>query len=61
MGMVRSAAEMHVYGTTPNIAPVTVFDGKPVGRGEPGPIAKRLFEMLRDEMNPDSSQLTKVF
>ena len=61
MGMVRSAAEMHIYGTTPNIAPVTVFDGKPVGRGEPGPIAQRLFEMLRDEMIPDSNLLTKVF
>jgi branched-subunit amino acid aminotransferase/4-amino-4-deoxychorismate lyase len=61
MGMVRSAAEMHIYGTTPNIAPVTSFDGKPVGRGKPGPIAQRLFEMLQDEMTPDSSLLTKVF
>ncbi len=61
MGMVRSAAEMHVYGTTPNITPVIEFDGKPVGTGVPGPIAQRLFEMLREEMVPDSSRLTKVF
>lgn len=61
LGMVRSAAEMHIYGTTPNITPVTTFDGKPVGSGSPGPIAQRLFEMLREEMVPDSSRLTKVF
>jgi branched-chain amino acid aminotransferase len=61
LGMVRSAAEMHVYGTTPNITPVTEFDGKPVGDGTPGPIACRLFEMLREEMVPDSELLTRVF
>jgi branched-chain amino acid aminotransferase len=61
LGMVRSAAEMHIYGTTPNITPVTEFDGKPVGAGRPGPIAQRLFEMLREEMVPDSKLLTKVF
>ena len=61
LGAVRSAAEVHVYGTTPNITPVTVFDGSPVGNGTPGPIAQRLFEMLKDEMVPDSSRLTKVF
>ena len=61
LGAARSAAEIHIYGTTPNITPVTIFDGKPVGDGKPGPIAKRLFEMLKDEMLPDSTRLTKVF
>jgi branched-chain amino acid aminotransferase len=61
LGMVRSAAEMHIYGTTPNITPVTEFDGKPVGDGAAGPIARRLFEMLKDEMFPDSELLTRVF
>lgn len=61
LGSVRSAAEVHIYGTTPNITPVTVFDGKPVGDGKPGPIAARLFEMLKEEMVPDSRRLTKVF
>jgi len=61
LGMVRSAAEVHIYGTTPNITPVTVFDGKPVGNGKPGPIAQLLFDMLKQEMVPDSSRLTKVF
>jgi branched-chain amino acid aminotransferase len=61
MGMVRCAAEMHIYGTTPNITPVTVFDGKPVGNGKPGPVAQRLFEMLKEDMIPDSALLTRVF
>ena len=61
LGAVRSAAEMHIYGTTPNITPVTQFDGKPVGDGKPGPVAQRLFDMLKQEMVPDSSRLTPVF
>jgi len=61
MGMARSAIEIHVYGTTPNITPVTSFDGNRVGDGKPGPIARLLFEMLKEEMVPDSKLLTKVF
>ena len=61
LGMVRSAAEVHIYGTKPNITPVTVFDGNPVGNGKPGPIAQLLFDMLKQEMVPDSSRLIKVF
>ncbi len=61
LGMVRSAAEVHIYGTTPNITPVTIFDGKPVGDGKPGPVAKLLFDMLKEEMVPDSNRLTNVF
>ncbi len=61
LGMARSAAEIHIYGTTPNITPVVEFDGKPVGRGVPGPIAAALFEMLKEDMVPDSRRLTKVF
>jgi len=61
LGMARSAAEIHIYGTTPNITPVTEFDGKPVGSGTPGSVAQRLFEMLKEDMVPDSDRLTKVF
>ncbi len=61
MGHVRSASEIHIYGTTPNITPVVKFDGNPVGNGKPGPVAKALFEMLKDDMIPDSARLTKVF
>jgi branched-chain amino acid aminotransferase len=61
LGAVRSAAEVHIYGTTPNITPVVQFDGRQVGDGKPGPVAKALFEMLKQEMVPDSRRLTKVF
>ncbi len=61
LGMARSATEIHVYGTTPNVTPVVVFDGKPVGKGVPGPIAAALFAKLKEDMIPDSSRLTKVF
>ncbi len=61
LGMARAAAEIHIYGTTLNITPVTHFEGNPVGKGVPGPIAQTLFEMLREEMIPDSTRLTKVF
>jgi branched-chain amino acid aminotransferase len=61
LGLARSAAEIHIYGTTTNITPVTVFDGKPVGGGKPGPIAQLLFDRLKEEMVPESSRLTKVF
>jgi branched-chain amino acid aminotransferase len=61
LGMMRSAAEVHVYGTTPNVTPVTRFEGHPVGDGKPGPIARLLFDMLKQEMVPDSSRLIRVF
>lgn len=61
LGAVRSAAEVHIYGTTPNITPAVTFENQPVGNGKPGPIALRLFEMLKQEMIPDSSRLTPVF
>lgn len=61
LGAVRSAAEVHIYGTTPNITPVISFEGNPVGNGRPGPIAQRLFDMLKEEMIPESARLTPVF
>lgn len=58
---VRRATEMHVYGTTPNVTPVIEFDDRPVGDGQPGPVAVALFELLKEEMVPDSRRLTRVF
>jgi branched-subunit amino acid aminotransferase/4-amino-4-deoxychorismate lyase len=61
LGMARSAAEIHIYGTTPNITPVTKFEGNPVGKGVAGPIATALFDKLKVDMIPDSQRLTQVF
>lgn len=45
-----SSAEMLVIGTTRDILPVSEFEGKKVGNGQPGPIYKKLLKLLRDDM-----------
>ena len=61
MEEVRRAKEIHVYGTTPNITSVIELDGEPVGSGVPGEVAKRLYDLMRTEMLPQSALLTRVF
>ncbi len=39
---LRRAAEVFVSSTAGGIIPVTTLDGEPVGRGEPGPVTRRL-------------------
>jgi len=39
---VRTADELFLSGTTKDVAPVTMLDGKPVGDGNAGPITRRL-------------------
>ncbi|TDF95992.1 D-amino-acid transaminase [Paenibacillus piri] len=46
---LSSAEEAFITGTVTEITPVVTVDGKPVGRGEPGPVTRRLqqaFEQL---------------
>ena len=59
--LARTAEEIHIYGTTLNITPVIKFEDRTISNGQPGPIAKQLFDMLKQEMVPDSSRLTQVF
>ena len=61
MGMLRAAVEVHMYGTTTNITPIISLDGVPVGDGKVGPVTTALFDLLKEDMVPDSSRLTKVF
>ncbi|MGH7505876.1 MAG: D-amino acid aminotransferase [Longimicrobiales bacterium] len=42
------AQELFLSGTTTEIMPVTVVDGRPVGAGEPGPITRRLLQAYRE-------------
>lgn len=46
----QTAAEVLVIGTTPDIVPVSDFEGKRVGSGQPGSIYKRLLKLLRNDM-----------
>lgn len=43
-----AADEMFFCGTGVEVEPIVRVDGRPVGSGEPGPVAKRLQETYRD-------------
>ncbi len=45
------AKEIFLTGTTIDIVPVVEYDGHKIGDGKPGPIFKRLLDMLRKDMN----------
>jgi D-alanine transaminase len=42
------ADELFLCGTTTEVMPVTVVDGRPVGAGDPGPITRRLLQAYRE-------------
>jgi branched-subunit amino acid aminotransferase/4-amino-4-deoxychorismate lyase len=58
---VAAAAEMLIFGTTPDVTAVVEFDGKPVGNGKPGPIFKSLSRLLADDIHQNVSMQTRVF
>jgi len=47
------AEELFVTGTTADVMPVVTLDGRPVGRGRPGPVTRRLSALLASEMGLD--------
>jgi 4-amino-4-deoxychorismate lyase len=49
VGEGRDAAEMMLIGSSIKIAPVVQWDGKKIGAGKPGPIAKKLLEMWNQD------------
>jgi len=56
----RGMAEMMLVGSSIKVAPVVQWDGQPVGDGKPGPIAKKLFEMWREDTLGGEGQLIPV-
>lgn len=46
----RAAAELFLTSTTAPILPIVVLDGAAVGSGAPGPVSRRLGDMLWDEV-----------
>jgi D-alanine transaminase len=44
---VSRATELFMAGTTLEVMPVVVVDGRPVGDGRPGPVALRLHGLFR--------------
>jgi 4-amino-4-deoxychorismate lyase len=56
---IRGASELLVFGTSPHVTAVTMFDGNPVGDGRPGPIWRELSRRFEDDLkNP--AMLTPV-
>jgi 4-amino-4-deoxychorismate lyase len=56
----RQAAEMLLVGSSVHVAPITQWDGQPVGDGKPGPIAKALLELLETDMREGQDQLLPI-
>jgi branched-subunit amino acid aminotransferase/4-amino-4-deoxychorismate lyase len=58
---VAIASELLVLGTSRNVTAAVTFDGKSVGNGNPGPIQKRLNEMLEADILENTERLTPAF
>ena len=56
----RQAAEMLLIGSSVHVAPITQWDGRPVGDGKPGPIAKALLELIERDMREGRDQLIPI-
>lgn len=56
----RAAREMMLIGSSVKVAPVVEWDGKPVGDGRPGPVARALRELLDEDMRSARERLLEV-
>ena len=56
----RQAAEMLLVGSSVHVAPITQWDGQPVGDGKPGPIAKVLLALIETDMHEGREQLMPI-
>ena len=55
------AKEIFIFGTTTDVTPVIEWEGRPVGDGQPGPLAEKLLALLKADMTPKSETLTEIF
>ena len=46
----RAAREMLLLGSSVKVAPIVEWDGRPIGNGKPGPIAKALLDLMEEDM-----------
>ena len=47
--MLLRSQELMMVGTTLDVLPVTSFDGKTIGTGRPGPIAQKIYQLLKQD------------
>jgi 4-amino-4-deoxychorismate lyase len=46
----RAAREMLLLGSSIKVAPIVEWDGRPIGTGAPGPVARALLDLLEHDM-----------
>jgi 4-amino-4-deoxychorismate lyase len=56
----RAAREMLLIGSSIKVAPIVEWDGKPIGDGKPGPVARALRELLDADMRAGRGRLIDV-
>jgi 4-amino-4-deoxychorismate lyase len=56
----RAAREMLLIGSSVKVAPIVEWDGKPIGDGKPGPIARALHELLQNDMRSAADRLIDI-
>jgi len=56
----HAAAEMMLLGSSIKVAPVVQWDGRPIGDGKPGPIARKLLDLWREDVRSKMDQLVTV-
>jgi 4-amino-4-deoxychorismate lyase len=56
----RGAREMLLIGSSVKVAPIVQWDGKSIGDGKPGPVAKALRELLIEDMRSARDRLIDV-
>ena len=60
-GEALAAAEVLVFGTTPDVTSAIEWDGQPIGTGKPGPIGSTLNARLSLDIAENHSMLTSVW
>jgi branched-chain amino acid aminotransferase len=58
---IMQAREVLMFGTTLDVLPVTTFQGQKINSGTPGPISRRLYDLLRRDQLQSPEVLTPVF
>jgi 4-amino-4-deoxychorismate lyase len=56
----RAAREMLLIGSSIKVAPIVEWDGKPIGDGRPGPVARALRDLLDEDMRSARDRLIEV-
>jgi branched-chain amino acid aminotransferase len=55
-----AAVEVLIFGTFLNILPVVEYDGKRIADGRPGPVCRRLQELMAEDESKNPEMLTPV-